>query len=150
MYEPSTYVIVIYFLIYLLMYKKTIVHSYVRSFITSRLLHYLERFNFHYQCDVTVSNPTWEMVISNVINWPIGVTVELSALLKSASIEGFMKGIILFWWSWRCTIHPGVIWIVSLESVLIFFMINNWEVIYLCLFAFNFSNSVLILLFNVL
>jgi hypothetical protein len=37
--------------------------------------------------------------------------------------------------------HSGVIWIVSLESVLVFSTIDNWEVIYLCLFAFNFSSK---------
>jgi hypothetical protein len=26
--------------------------------------------------------------------------------------------------------------------------LNNWEIIYLCIFAFNFSSSVLVLLFN--
>ncbi len=31
-----------------------------------------------------------------------------------------------------------------------FFTIDNWEVIYPCLFAFNFSSTVLVLLFNVL
>ncbi len=35
-------------------------------------------------------------------------------------------------------------------SVLVFSMIDDWEVIYPCLFVFNFSNGVLVLLFNML
>jgi hypothetical protein len=36
------------------------------------------------------------------------------------------------------------------ECLLVFSMINDWEVIYLCLFVFNFARNVLVLLFNVL
>jgi len=44
---------------------------------------------------------------------------------------------------------PDMIWIVSLGNVLIFFMIDDYEVIYLNLFAFNFStNNVLVLFLN--
>jgi hypothetical protein len=46
--------------------------------------------------------------------------------------------------------HVGVIWIVSLRSVLIFSTIDDREVIYPCLFAFNFLGNVLILLFRML
>ncbi len=75
---------------------------------------------------------------------------NLAPLLRSASIEGFMKGTILFQWPWRCTAHLGVIWIVSSRSVLIFFMIDDRKVIYPCLFRFNFLGNVLVLFFNVL
>jgi hypothetical protein len=46
--------------------------------------------------------------------------------------------------------NPGVIWIVSSGNVFVFSMINDWEVIYPCFFAFNFSSNVLGMLFNVL
>ncbi len=46
--------------------------------------------------------------------------------------------------------HLSMIWIVSLGNVLVFSMINDRKVIYHCLLAFNFSSSVLVLLFNVL
>jgi hypothetical protein len=46
--------------------------------------------------------------------------------------------------------HLGGIWIVSLGNVPIFFMIDDWEVIYPYFSAFNFSSNVLILFFNVL
>jgi hypothetical protein len=52
-------------------------------------------------------------------------------LLKSTSFEGFKRGTTLFQWSWKCMTHAGVIWIVSSRSVLVFSMIDNWEVIYL-------------------
>ncbi len=56
---------------------------------------------------------------------------NLTSLLKSASIEGFMRGTILFHWPWRCIIHSGVIWIVSSKSVPVFSTIDNWKVIIL-------------------
>jgi hypothetical protein len=72
-------------------------------------------------------------------------------LLRSANIESFMKDTILFRWPWRCMAHLGMmIWIVSLGSVLAFSIIDDQEVIYPCLFAFNFLSNVLVLPFNVL
>ncbi len=44
--------------------------------------------------------------------------------------------------------HSNMIWIISLGNVPIFSIINNQEVIYPCLFAFNFLNNLLILFFN--
>jgi hypothetical protein len=32
---------------------------------------------------------------------------NLTPLLRSISIEGFMRNIILFWWSWKCMTHLG-------------------------------------------
>jgi hypothetical protein len=46
--------------------------------------------------------------------------------------------------------HLGVIWIVSLGSVLVFCTIDDWEVIYPCIFIFNFLGDMLIFLSNVL
>jgi len=46
--------------------------------------------------------------------------------------------------------HPGVIWIVSLRNAPIFSMIDDQEVIYPCLFAFNLSSNMLLFFFNVL
>jgi hypothetical protein len=40
--------------------------------------------------------------------------------------------------------HPSMIWIISLGNVPIFSMVDDWKVIYPCLFAFNFSSSVLV------
>jgi hypothetical protein len=59
-----------------------------------------------------------------------------------------MRGITLFQWPWRCMAYLGVIWIVSLESVLIFSIENDQEII--CLLTFNFSGDILILFFNIL
>ncbi len=44
----------------------------------------------------------------------------------------------------------GMIGIVSSRSVFVFSMIDDWEVIYLFSFAFNFSSCALILFFNML
>jgi len=73
---------------------------------------------------------------------------NLAPLLRFANKKGFRKGTILFWWPWRCTVHPGMIWIVSLGNVFIFSMIDDWGVIYLHLFTFNFLGSVLVLFSN--
>jgi hypothetical protein len=56
---------------------------------------------------------------------------NLIPLLKSTNIKGFMRG----------TTHLGMIWIVSSRNVLVFSTINNWEVIYSCLFAINFKTT---------
>jgi len=44
--------------------------------------------------------------------------------------------------------HLGVIWFFSLGNVFVFFTIDDHEVIYHYFFTFNFSNNVLVLLFN--
>jgi hypothetical protein len=41
----------------------------------------------------------------------------------------------------KCMVHPSVIWIILSGNVLVFSMRDDWEVIYPCLFAFNFSES---------
>jgi hypothetical protein len=68
---------------------------------------------------------------------------NLVSLLRFASIHDFIL--------MAMEVHnaPDMIWIVSLGNVLIFFMIDDYEVNYLDLFAFNFStNNVLVLLLN--
>jgi hypothetical protein len=56
----------------------------------------------------------------------------------------------LFLWLWRCMVHLDVIWVISSESVLVFFMIDDWKIIYFYLFKFNFLDNMLILFSNVL
>jgi hypothetical protein len=75
----------------------------------------------------------------SVINRPVGATMELNTIAKIHKY-GFMRG----------TTHLGVIWIISLGNVPVFSTIDDQEVIYPCLFAFNFLSNVLVLLFNVL
>jgi hypothetical protein len=88
--------------------------------------------------NIVVTHSTWKMVASHVISWPIVQLQNLMPLLRFANIEGFVVGTILFEWPWRCMVHLNVIWIVSSRSVLIFSMIDDWNVIYPCLFTFNF------------
>jgi hypothetical protein len=99
--------------------------------------------------NVVVTDPMWEMVALSVISQQQMQLWTLVPLLRSTSIEGFMRGIILFQWPWRCMAHPSVIWIVSSGNVLVFSIVGNLEIIYLCLFTFNFSGIMLILLFSV-
>jgi hypothetical protein len=44
----------------------------------------------------------------------------------------------------------NMIWIISLGGVPILSMIDDYQVIYPCLFAFNFSSNILVLLVSVL
>ncbi len=74
---------------------------------------------------MVVIDLTWEMVASSVISRPKSVIVDLNAIVKSTSIEGSMRGTILFQWPWKCMMHLGVIWIVSSRNVPIFSMIND-------------------------
>jgi hypothetical protein len=97
---------------------------------------------------VVVTNLTWETIVTSVISPSIGVITKLSTIAKFCKYERFHEGTILFRWPWRCTTQEGVIWIISSGNVLVFCMINDWEVIYLCLFAFSFLGYTLILFFS--
>jgi hypothetical protein len=99
---------------------------------------------------VVVTNLTWETIVTSVINPSIGVVTKLNTIAKICKYKRFHEGTVLFRWPWRCTTHLGVIWIISSGNVLVFSMINDWEVIYLCLFAFNFLGYTLVLFFSML
>ncbi len=96
--------------------------------------------------NVVVNDLPQKTMAANIISWPIGAQFwNLMSLLKSTSIESFMRGTTLFRWPWRCTTYASMIWIVSSKNVLVFSMIDNQKII--CLFAFNFSSSMLLLFF---
>jgi hypothetical protein len=86
---------------------------------------------------------------SSVISQPISAIIKFNVITKICKYKD-IRGITLFQWPWRCTMHPNEICIVSSRNVLVFFTIDIQEVIYSCLFAFNFSRSKLVLLFNML
>jgi hypothetical protein len=111
---------------------------------------YMTREDQIFITNVVVVNPTWEMVASTFISQLINVATKLNVIAKIYKYKkGLMKGTTLFQWPWRCTTCMCVIWIVSSRNVPIFSTINDREVIYPCLFAFNFSNNMLVLLFSV-
>ncbi len=89
-------------------------------------------------------------MITNVINRPTSVVVELSAIAKIHNYKGLHKGHYFISMAWKCTMHSGVIWIISLRIVFVFSMIDNQRVIYLNLFAFSFLSNMLILFLNIL
>jgi hypothetical protein len=93
--------------------------------------------------DVVVTNSTRETMASSVISWPINVVAKFNAIVKIRKYKGLHEG-------HHFMMHLNVIWIVSLVNVFVFSMIDNWEVIYLYLFAFSYSHNVLLLFFNVL
>jgi len=110
----------------------------------------MTREDYVFIANVVVIDPMWMTMALSVISWPTSVTMKLNAIVKIRKYKGFMRGTILFQLPWRCTTPLGMIWIVSLKSVLVFCMIDTQKVIYPCLFAFNFSNNMLVLLFSML
>ncbi len=124
-----------------------VVHLYIRSFITHRFLHDSQGPGLSLLMWWLLTRcgrwwPSMSLVNQHVQLW------NLMPLLISINIKGFMKGTTLFQWPWRCTMHLNVIWIISLRSVFVFSTIDDWKVIYPCLFAFKFLGDVVILLFN--
>jgi len=91
----------------------------------------------------------WETMFLNAIHQPTVTIAELIAIAKICKYKTFHEGhhFILL----GMVVHgiSGVIWINSSRNVLVFSMINNKKIIDPCLFAFNFSNNMLVLLFSV-
>ncbi len=82
---------------------------------------------------------------SNVINRPINVVAKLNTIAKIRKYKGFHEGHHFIPMAMELhNTHPSMIWIISLGNVPIFSMVDDWKVIYPCLFAFNFSSSVLV------
>jgi hypothetical protein len=97
--------------------------------------------------NVMVINLTWKIVATNVMNQPDIAIAELNTIVKICKYRRLhdKHHFILM----AMELRLDVIWIVSSGNVLIFSTINDQKVIYPCLFTFNFSNSVFILLLNV-
>jgi hypothetical protein len=89
------------------------------------------------------------MMASNVISQPLGVITHFSVIAKIHKYRGLYEGHHFVSMVMEMHSAPGCDEIISLGNVCLF-MINNQEVIYPCLFTFNFSSIVLILFFNVL
>jgi len=96
--------------------------------------------------NVVVNDLTRKMVVSSVISQPTGAIAELNAIAKICKYKRLQEGHHFFPMPWRCTTHLGMIWIVSSGSAFFFFTIDNQEVFYPCLFSFNCSSIVLVLL----
>jgi hypothetical protein len=84
-------------------------------------------------------------MVSNVINQPIGVVAKFNAIAKIRKYGRLHEG------------HHFIPMTMEVHDAprpdmdhFVFFTIDDWEVIYPCLFAFNFSCSMLVLLSNVL
>jgi hypothetical protein len=126
--------------------ERTVVCLYIKSFITNQYLHDPKGLGLH--CRV-ITNPTQETLVFNVFSQPACATIELSTIGKIHKYRRLHEVPTLFWWPWRCTTHLGMILIISSRNVPIYSIIDYQEAIYPCIFAFNFSSNVLILLFNV-
>jgi hypothetical protein len=99
--------------------------------------------------DVMVTDLTQEMVGMNVKNWPTSVIIKHNVIAMICKYKGFHEGHHFI--SMGMEVHDipeRDMDCVLLGSVFIFSIIDDWEVIYPCLFAFSFSSSML-LLFNV-
>jgi len=126
--------------------ERVVVHLYVTSFTTNRSLHDQKYYVF---VDVVVIDLMWETMFLNVINQPIVTIAEPIAIAKIRKYRMLHEGHHFI--PMAMVVHGtlGVIWIISSRNVFVFFMINNKKIIDPCFFAFNFSNNMLVLLFNV-
>jgi hypothetical protein len=97
--------------------------------------------------NVVVTNTTWEIVVSNVISRPTSAIVEHSVIVKIHEYRGVHERHHFILMAMEVHDTSGVILIISLRSVPIFFTIDNQKDIYPRLFAFNFSSNVLVLFF---
>ncbi len=86
-----------------------------------------------------------ETVALSVINRLIGVVVKFNAIIKIRMYNGLHERYHFILMAMEMNDALGVIWIVSLGSVLDSSMIDDQEVIYPCPFAFNFSSNMLVL-----
>jgi hypothetical protein len=97
---------------------------------------------------VVVTDPMQEMVALNVISRPTGVVVELNTITKIYKYRRLHEG--------HCFILMAMEVHDKLRHDMDHFIkecaclstINDREVIYPCLFAFNFAGNMLVLLFN--
>jgi hypothetical protein len=89
---------------------------------------------------------TMALSVISVIN----VVAKLSAIVKIHKYERSHEEHHFILMAMEVHGKLGVIWIVSSGSVFAFSTIKNQEIIYLCLFAFNFLGNMLVLLFSML
>jgi len=75
--------------------------------------------------NVVVTDTMWEIVASNVISWPTSATVEHNVIAKIRKYRGFHEGHHFILMATEVHGTPGVILIISLRSVPIFFTIDN-------------------------
>jgi hypothetical protein len=109
--------------------ERVVVHLYVRNFITNQSLHDLRRHVFV---------AMWWLLIWRERRWFRMSLVDqqmqlrnLTPLLRSRNVKGFMRGTTLFRWPWRCMMHSSMIWIVSLGSVPVFSIEKSFILVFL-------------------
>jgi tRNA U38,U39,U40 pseudouridine synthase TruA len=103
--------------------------------------------------NVVVTNLTQEIVVSKVISWPASAAAKRNAIAKIYKYKRLHEEHHFILMAMEvhsaCIVHLSMIWIVSSKYVLVFSTINDWKFIYLCIFAINFLNNVLMLFFKV-
>jgi hypothetical protein len=72
------------------LYGKSGDTPYVRSFITNWF--YMTRENQVFIVDVVVTNPTWKMMATSVINWPKGAVTKFNAITNIHKYNGLHEG----------------------------------------------------------
>ncbi len=93
---------------------------------------------------------TRKTLASNVISQPLGADLELSTIAKIHKYKGLQEGhhFILMAMEVHSTLGHDIDHFIKECARL--FHIDNQEVVYPCLFAFNFLSNVLVLLSNML
>jgi hypothetical protein len=100
--------------------------------------------------NVVVIDPMWKTVVSSVINRPRGAIVELNAIVKIRKYKGLHEGHHFILMAMEVHNTPRHDMDHFIKECALFSTIDDQEVIYPCLFAFNFLSNLLVLPFNVL
>jgi hypothetical protein len=128
--------------------EKTMVRPYVKIFIMSIFMHDPRGPSLCCWCGGYY--PTWEMVALNVITWLACVVIELSTIIKIHKYRRLHEGHNFISMAMEVHNAPKRDMDSFIKDMPIFSTIDDQKVIYLYIFAFNFSSHMLVLLFNVL
>jgi hypothetical protein len=101
-----------------------------------------------FAADVVIIDPTREVVAISVINQLASAVVELSTIANICKYRRLHEGHRFN--SMAMEVHGALGHDMDhfIKECVVFSMINNQKVIYLCLFAFSFSSNMLVLLFT--
>jgi hypothetical protein len=94
----------------------------------------------------------WKIMISNVINQPIGVTTKLRAIAKIHKYKKLHEGKASLYSNSHkmCMVHFDMIWIVLPKNLLVFLKIAIKKLFIFVFSHSNFLNNVLVLFFSML
>jgi hypothetical protein len=116
------------------------------SGISLRTNLYMTREDHVFIANVVVTNPTQEIMVTNVISRLTSDVVELNTIVKINQYREFHEGHHFIPLAMEVHSTPDHDMDCLSRSVFVFSTINTHEIIYLCFFASDFLNNMLILL----